>query len=441
MGCKKARKLLGEYLDRRLEGGLSARLEAHLRACPACAGELEALRITLQRVGSLTSAPLPEGFVEKVSTAVRQRAAVQPRPNRWQTLRWLAPAFGVLIIGMITWWQVVQPAGYRAKRAMAEREWAEFERAGPAAEPPVRHYKGRALMREEMKAAAKESPAETGKPRVGAEGAAPRTAAAPQFRPKQESEPLAVSREAPGSAASGGVEGERVARAPAASGLGYAPPERSDEVAMKAEGGRPGAPGYPATGGALTEKGAALDLARRSAAVRVRAAKGPEGRPVIFFRAEASQPMGLFALRVSPQRAGKEQQWVVDLSRSRSLELPPFFPPAGASVWRVSLIEKSGSALPGRTGPRHEDYRLFLPSRLLPPDETLASAEYRGASSAQALADLSEKSGLVLLAPVSQESVTISLNRVPADAAISALASFLGCQVEADGFARNLIAE
>jgi hypothetical protein len=115
MNCKQAKKLLDEYLDGRLKAEIAGEVEAHLGGCKDCAAEVAALRAVLQQVRTLDALPLPEGFVGRVSAAARQRAAAQPAGGKasvWPMLRWLAPAFGVLLIGLVAWWNM--PFGEKA---------------------------------------------------------------------------------------------------------------------------------------------------------------------------------------------------------------------------------------------------------------------------------------------------------------------------------------
>ena len=74
-----AREDLSAYLDNELTRKDRARVERHVRACPACRAELEALRRTADLLHLLPEVSLPRSFLVPVAEG-RQAVALQRRP-------------------------------------------------------------------------------------------------------------------------------------------------------------------------------------------------------------------------------------------------------------------------------------------------------------------------------------------------------------------------
>jgi len=62
-------ELLSAYIDGQVTAAERARVEAHLADCPACAGELRALRVTVSLLQEMPPAPLPRAFTIPASVA------------------------------------------------------------------------------------------------------------------------------------------------------------------------------------------------------------------------------------------------------------------------------------------------------------------------------------------------------------------------------------
>lgn len=117
MDCQFHEHLVG-YLDGELPEALSAQVEEHLGGCPACARELEELRLT----GSLLerwAAPKPSAqarsraWAALTSPAVSEPKPVKERP-RWLTplIRYALPlAAGILVaVVLVAPWERGRPS-------------------------------------------------------------------------------------------------------------------------------------------------------------------------------------------------------------------------------------------------------------------------------------------------------------------------------------------
>ncbi|HLO04267.1 MAG TPA: anti-sigma factor [Symbiobacteriaceae bacterium] len=101
MNCDGVRELLSAYVDGELSPGELLRVEQHLRRCPLCAEEVDALRQAIAMVGALEEVELPAGFREglrarlaQVSPQLQPVTPVTPLRPAWhrQVKRWALPA-------------------------------------------------------------------------------------------------------------------------------------------------------------------------------------------------------------------------------------------------------------------------------------------------------------------------------------------------------------
>lgn len=111
MNCDGVRELLSAYVDGELSSGELLRVEQHLRRCPVCAEEVDALRQAIALVGALEEVELPAGFREglrarlaKVSPQLQPIAPVTPIRPAWQrqARRWALPAAAVAAFALAT---------------------------------------------------------------------------------------------------------------------------------------------------------------------------------------------------------------------------------------------------------------------------------------------------------------------------------------------------
>jgi hypothetical protein len=89
--------------------------------------------------------------------------------------------------------------------------------------------------------------------------------------------------------------------------------------------------------------------------------------------------------------------------------------------------------------PLHQDYRLFVPARLLAVDDRRISLQYKAQPLEKILRNFSEKAGMVILAeaPLNNR-INIEFKDAPIDGALRSLAEAAGMRVETDGRVRRL---
>lgn len=111
MNCDGVRELLSAYVDGELSSGELLRVEQHLRRCPLCAEEVDALRQAIAMVGALEEVELPAGFREglrarlaKVSPQLQPVTPVTPLRPAWQrqVRRWALPAAAAAAFALAT---------------------------------------------------------------------------------------------------------------------------------------------------------------------------------------------------------------------------------------------------------------------------------------------------------------------------------------------------
>ena len=76
MKCKKTSERLNAYLDGELAPDEALAVQAHLRACPRCAAELDGLKQLNQALGAEPSTAVPNGFARRVRAVAEERHAV-----------------------------------------------------------------------------------------------------------------------------------------------------------------------------------------------------------------------------------------------------------------------------------------------------------------------------------------------------------------------------
>jgi hypothetical protein len=111
MNCDGVQELLSAYVDGELSSGELLRVEQHLRRCPVCAEEIDALRQTVAFVALLPEVELPAGFREGLRARlaevkpqlqpVRPVAPLRPAWNR-QVARWIMPAAAAAALALVS---------------------------------------------------------------------------------------------------------------------------------------------------------------------------------------------------------------------------------------------------------------------------------------------------------------------------------------------------
>lgn len=111
MNCDGVRELLSAYVDGELSSGELLRVEQHLRRCPLCAEEVDALRQAIAMIGALEEVELPAGFREglrarlaQVSPQLQPVTPVTPLRPAWQrqVKRWALPAAAAAAFALAT---------------------------------------------------------------------------------------------------------------------------------------------------------------------------------------------------------------------------------------------------------------------------------------------------------------------------------------------------
>lgn len=111
MNCDGVQELLSVYVDGELSSGELLRVEQHLRRCPVCAEEVDALRQTVAFVGALEEVELPAGFREglrarlaEVKPQLRPVRPVAPLRPAWhrQVARWALPAAAAAALALVS---------------------------------------------------------------------------------------------------------------------------------------------------------------------------------------------------------------------------------------------------------------------------------------------------------------------------------------------------
>ena len=74
MKCKKARRLLSEYLDNDLDKATGKQVQQHLSDCDACRNEFLGLRTTKETVGQIEPLSAPEDFLFQVHKKILQES-------------------------------------------------------------------------------------------------------------------------------------------------------------------------------------------------------------------------------------------------------------------------------------------------------------------------------------------------------------------------------
>lgn len=118
MDCSEFKTLLPSYLVGEGSDEQRASVEAHGRACPACARLLQAERELddlVRRACARDQAGASE-LTRRIRRAVRAESAARRRPPLWGALRWLVP-LGAAAVVMVCAWLWYRP-GARADHAL-----------------------------------------------------------------------------------------------------------------------------------------------------------------------------------------------------------------------------------------------------------------------------------------------------------------------------------
>ena len=75
--CKQLEKIYTEYICELLNEKETTRIEEHLRGCPACAHEVEALQRTLRLAAEAEEMPIPPAVLDNIEKNVYKRLATE----------------------------------------------------------------------------------------------------------------------------------------------------------------------------------------------------------------------------------------------------------------------------------------------------------------------------------------------------------------------------
>jgi anti-sigma factor RsiW len=83
MRCDRAQALMDRHVNEGLPLHEREPLELHLHDCQDCQHQLANLRRLLTALRSVSSPPIPQGFVDRVMARANEREAVVARPRPW----------------------------------------------------------------------------------------------------------------------------------------------------------------------------------------------------------------------------------------------------------------------------------------------------------------------------------------------------------------------
>ncbi len=96
MSCKEYSEYIGDYVNRTLDSGKSARVHAHVDSCVKCARLVRELQSTARMVASLDRTSAPEGFESRLAARLAaQKTIASEHPIRaWFRSIFATPAYG-----------------------------------------------------------------------------------------------------------------------------------------------------------------------------------------------------------------------------------------------------------------------------------------------------------------------------------------------------------
>ncbi len=454
--CQKLRDRLPEYADGSLVGTARARLERHLDQCPRCAAELEDLRTVLRALRSVAPDEVPDNLLPRLRRALRERAPTPAGPP----LLWPRIAIpAALAVGLVAVTFALRSPKQAALRPHTDAVRGTA-RAPASAAPAARSTEAEPVVIAEKPESARDRFSRQAPPSEAMEHLGEQRLGPPGPRVSKGKPAAAPEPSAPFPAAELDAAAEAPKPPEPSEEIVAAPAEREDARAPAALGGGVGGGGArgaspqpvpqgPATpGGRLSgraevipppEKGAwSCDLRARGKLETAAETQQPvppfsaeallvyqEGRPGIALRLAAEQPAAEISLHLGPA-ADRRLIW-----RGH--------PSAGASIVLTSdHLGPTPAAIPVtlQSGSDSREYALFIPT-LARLGETAPAAprgSYRGETLAQALAEFTALTGLVVLAeePLSETLHGDTTAGTP-DSALQEIAARAGLQVERAG--------
>jgi len=436
MNCRQAEKLLGEYLDHRLKKQLSEALTQHLSSCPSCQEQLASLRAALEMLKTCPPVALPEGFIERTQAAVRKKAPL-PKANPWRTARWLAPAFGLLMLALAAGWPYLhsrekgistqQSFGHKATAPAASSPDALAEKTLPApmpSPPPAAKLApelreepvNKAMVSKPMRSAVSKD-AETDKQAI-------------TIRPSLKS--LPAEREqaiaTPGSVSE--IRTDMPAKAKARAEMGAQAPLSGPPNGGVIAGG--------ASPGGLYRDQSANPLANFT--IKTKAADG--AYDVLLRATPNNTGNNITVYPLSSQENASGLSGETPLSSAKAIVLRQS-PAEAGEVWGMNISAPLvGDQTQPATGAasalgQGKDYRLIIPPRQF--ENAEISVAFSRVPAQTALQEISKKGGVIILAPASTKTpITLEVTQVPVDTVLRVVADQLSLHYEKQGVVRNL---
>lgn len=432
MNCRQAEKLLGEYLDHRLEKQLSEAVAGHLSSCPACREQLASLRAALEMLKTCPPVALPEGFIERTQAAVRKKAPL-PKANPWRTARWLVPAFGLLLLTLMAWWPFTQTRSKERSALQSQSETAAEKLPESFWQRPFSAPSSKILPPEIREKLAAEGRSFAPQP-MRSESNKDERADKEAISPPPSLKSLPVEREQ-AIATPGSMSGERTdmpARAKARAELGAQAPLSGVRVPN----------GGVIAGGVDTRDSLYRDQSANPLANFTIKTKAANGAYDVLLRATPNNANNITVYPVSPQQEAAGPPAGNTLSSSKAIALRQS-PTEAGEVWGMNIAAPlAGDQSQPATGAtsalgQGKDYRLIIPPRQF--ENAEISVAFSRAPAQAALQEISNKGGVIILAPASVKTpITLEVTQAPVDTVLQVVADQLSLHYEKQGVVRNL---
>lgn len=135
MNCRCASSRISAYLDGELTGAETLPLREHLRQCPTCAQELEALRRLKVHMSALAAPPPPADLPSKLAARIAQiDESARPRYS-WSGRMALAAVAAVAIALAVVAHRTIQPADPKFVKQTSPFEVADDQAFVAGADP------------------------------------------------------------------------------------------------------------------------------------------------------------------------------------------------------------------------------------------------------------------------------------------------------------------
>lgn len=100
MDCVEVQELLSEYIDDALESSLNEKIKEHLDTCDECRREYELLRKVIDECSCIYDEDLPDGFHERIRSAVSEQAAMHKSNAYSRARKYYKPAAALMVLAL-----------------------------------------------------------------------------------------------------------------------------------------------------------------------------------------------------------------------------------------------------------------------------------------------------------------------------------------------------